>query len=429
MNGISYDWSTGATDSAITVSPANNTLYSVTVGNKFNCRDTADYLVRTDSAFSLQLAGVDSICAIDTVTLKASGAPFYHWSTGATADSIEVRPGKDSSYWVVGIHNLCRDTITDSIATAPGVSANIFSSEDSICEKDSVTLVGAGGPQYKWSTGEKDDSIEVAPDSTGVYSITISNTHCEAVATERVTVLNRKAVGISGVTDLCPTDTTSLSAKGGGTYEWSTGDKNASITVHPDQSTTYRVTVNNRCGTFTDSITVDLYDLPKVSAGPDTVITEGQKLTLNAEGGVSYTWSPPLYLSCFACSDPVAQPDTSIRYTVFITDSHNCVQAKTVTLQVEDRIDKKLYIPNAFSPNGDGKNEVWRVRGTVDIQQIFVYDRWGNKLFEAEGNNRGWDGTSSNGKKVETGVYVYYIEIKGEDGKTIKKKGTVHLMR
>ncbi|MBI2270700.1 MAG: SBBP repeat-containing protein [Bacteroidetes bacterium] len=161
-------------------------------------------------------------------------------------------------------------------------------------------------------------------------------------------------------------------------------------------------------------------------------INKGGSVSLNLVGGFSYNWVPSTGLSCTNCQNPVASPIVSTTYTVTSTDPNGC---KTTTIfeiivgtPCEDETD--LFVPNIFSPNNDGKNDILFVEGNGLTNIYFgIYNRWGNLIFEAFDQSHGWDGTKK-GNPMETGTYVYYL--KGNCTKTnteVRLKGNVSLIR
>src|SRR6185312_12765646 len=194
----------------------------------------------------------------------------------------------------------------------------------------------------------------------------------------------------------------------------------------PSANTTYTVVVSNG-GCYTkDSIHITVLPLPVVSVCCDSVILKGQNAQLIAGGGSEYKWTPAYGLNCDTCSVLIATPDQTTTYTVNITSDSGCSTIKTVTIEVNCG---NVFVPDAFSPNGDGQNDILYVRGDCIKEIDFrIFDRWGNKVFESASLSNGWDGTYS-GKLMNTGTYVYFLVVSTYDGKAYSKKGNVALVR
>jgi gliding motility-associated-like protein len=183
-------------------------------------------------------------------------------------------------------------------------------------------------------------------------------------------------------------------------------------------------------GTCTDtaSATVSVNNNLFASAGTDVTILIGSSTTLNASGGSSYGWGPATGLSCITCQSPVATPSVTTNYCVFVSDTFGCEDSACVTVFVEENC-KPIYLPNAFSPNGDGDNDVLYVYGTcIKEMKLEIYDRWGNKVYEGTKQAEGWNGIY-NGKMENSAVFVYYLTYTLLSGESGSKKGNVSLIR
>ncbi|MFT7667159.1 MAG: gliding motility-associated-like protein, partial [Patiriisocius sp.] len=185
-------------------------------------------------------------------------------------------------------------------------------------------------------------------------------------------------------------------------------------------------TNGNGSDTITNTIVVNA--TPTVNAGSDVTIELGQSANLNATGtNGTYTWSPPTWLSCVVCVDPIATPDETITYTVTVVDSNGCSASDQVTVFVD--FDYVIWVPNIFSPNGDGNNDILFVRGLgVEQFKFFLYNRWGEKVFETQDLTVGWNG-KFRGKKMNNAVFVYYLEATFKDGTEVSQKGDITLIR
>jgi len=165
---------------------------------------------------------------------------------------------------------------------------------------------------------------------------------------------------------------------------------------------------------------------PIINTNNDTVIQFGQTIQLKSSGGATYYWNPSAWLSCDSCPNPIASPTVTTTYVVAVTDSDGCSAQKTVTIDV---VCGNVFVPDAFSPNGDGANEVLYVRGDcIKTMDFIVYDRWGNKMFESNNPSIGWDGTYK-GQPMNTGTYVYLLNAEMYNGTNYSKKGNVALVR
>lgn len=195
---------------------------------------------------------------------------------------------------------------------------------------------------------------------------------------------------------------------------------------------TYITTLIISDGTTSDTIarTITVFPDPVANAGPDVTIEAGSSVILNATGGGTYVWSPATGLSCTACQGPVATPGASSNYLVTVTDSNGCTSIDGMRINIS--IDMKcgnVFVPTAFSPNGDSENDVLYVMGScIASMEFAVFDRWGEKVFSTTNQNAGWDG-KYHGRELDTDVFVYYLKGTLQNGNDISLKGNISLIK
>jgi gliding motility-associated-like protein len=199
---------------------------------------------------------------------------------------------------------------------------------------------------------------------------------------------------------------------------------------------TYALTVTDSRGCQITASAEILYSdsLPEINADADTnFIYEGQGTFLHATpiSGNSLQWDPVSPLNNAGIADPYATPLVTTTFTVTVTDENQCSNQDTVTIYVKEVIcgEPELFIPNAFSPDNDGNNDLFRLRGnTLSSLHLEIYDRWGEMVFETDDILAGWDGNYK-GKPASPGVYVYYLRAVCYDQSEFTKKGNVTLLR
>ncbi|MGC4034933.1 MAG: gliding motility-associated C-terminal domain-containing protein [Chitinophagaceae bacterium] len=219
-------------------------------------------------------------------------------------------------------------------------------------------------------------------------------------------------------------------------YQWipSTGLSDANIpnpVASPKDSTIYEVYATNKYG-CKDSATVviNVYRNPVADAGPDKTILIGDTATLNGVvrgTAINYSWLPSSYLSSAEVPAPKSNPPVSTNYTLSVTSTVGCGSASDeVIVKVYD----DLFIPSAFSPNGDGKNDIFRIMAIENIQlkRFQIFNRWGQSVYQSTGSFNGWDGNLK-GQPQPAGVYVYYLELLNKKGEKITRRGTILLVR
>ena len=324
--GSSYQWNTGETTQSIEVSPDTTTTYLVEVFNN-GCSDTDEVVVFVNDIPTAN-AGDDVVLNEgESTLLTATGGDSYLWSTGATTSSITVSPDSDTTYTVTVTLNGCEST--DQVTVFINASVNADAGEDVIiCLGSSTILTATGGSSYQWNTGETTQSIEVSPEMTTTYSVEVFN------AAENNSDMDEVEVVVNDIptanagddTEICQGSTATLTAEGGSSYQWNTGETTQSIEVSPDTTTTYLVEVFNNGCSDTDEVVVFVNDIPTANAGDDVVLNEGESTLLTATGGDSYLWSTGATTSSITVS-----PDSDTTYTVTVT-LNGCESTDQVTV-------------------------------------------------------------------------------------------------
>jgi gliding motility-associated-like protein len=218
-------------------------------------------------------------------------------------------------------------------------------------------------------------------------------------------------------------------------YFWPhSGETTQTVTVTTAGSYTVQVTDGNGCSGSSSPIVAVLNEPPVVNTVPDTLIIDDGSLgqlgvTTTATGLVSYLWSPAATLTCANCPSPLAFPQTATLYTVFGTQN-GCPGRPDSVLVLINQVD--LVLPNAFTPNGDGLNDVFRVTNDVlyPVFELVIFNRWGEVIYRSDDIRSGWDGTFR-GKEQESGVYIWLIRFRkgSETGEEVTLKGNVTLLR
>lgn len=227
------------------------------------------------------------------------------------------------------------------------------------------------------------------------------------------------------------------------TFNWSANDNSiigpvdgSSIRILPQTDAVYALEIMNAADCVLDTaIQVSVFNqVPDLSVIParDTLLP-GDIVQLEATqaAGYTYLWSPPLGLNATNIANPQAQPDSTTIYTVTVRDISGCTNSADVLLLVLNSpcVAPYIFVPNAFTPNGDNLNDQLLVAGNI-IDQFYlaIYDRWGQMIFESFDQRQGWDG-SFKGKALPPDVYGYYLEVGCFDGATYQTKGNITLLR
>ena len=357
-----------------------------------------------------------------------AGTYYYRCSAAETGNIASVQCRVSSS------------SIKVTINAKPTATAG---SNTPACQNSILSLTATGGSSYQWSgpggftsTDAVPQILNVQPVAGGIYNVTVTNAAGCSAGASTVVAVNPAPIAIVLFTDstICFEGTVKLSAAGGGTYTWSPAaslstDNIAEPLASPVDTTRYRVIVTNgfNC-TDTAYTTINVIVKPIVNAGEDRTIIGGRpvQLTGTVSGNVAgYFWSPNTSISNINVLNPVVNPDADIDYTLTAIAANNC---GVVTDIISISVFTGLYIPNTFTPNGDGKNDVWNIPALAAFPkaQLIVFDRYGEKIFETTGLQAGgWDGRYK-GKNLIAGTYVYLINL-GDGSPAIK--GAVLLLR
>lgn len=309
-----------------------------------------------------------------------------------------------------------------------------------------VTAMGGEGTYtYLWDSGQTTDSI--ANLSEGTYTVTVTDgNECTATATADIIEPPEIFVTIDVEDVLCAGDATGVidvTATGGTPpFEYSTDGTNfqSDPTLANLLAGDYTVYVQDSRGCiFTLDANIDEPPPLLVDAGPDQTIDLGYTANIRATTlppfrPVSIVWNPSETLDCNDCDDPTATPVGTTTYTITITDSTGCTATDNITIFVN--LERPVYPPNAFSPNGDGINDFFTLYAgpaARSIRTLKVFDRWGELVFEGtdlplNDEPSGWDGTFK-GQAMNPAVFAYFADVEFIDGVVIQFEGDITLVR
>jgi gliding motility-associated-like protein len=379
-------------------------------------------------------------CAGQPVPITAIGGGTYAWSPAASLDDPNVQTPLasplDTTEYVVTITTPEGCIVLDTVVVNVEVDVPVpVVGDTAVCLGGSVQLLAQGGTSFAWqpAPGITDLNIPdpvVTPQADQYFVVTMTNT-CGS-ATDSAYVDVRQVIAFAWPdTIVCPGEQVTLFASGGTVYQWSpTGgltDPQAATTATTVQaSTTYTVTVGDPLGCEDEAmVTVNVFPDPTVNAGQDTGIDFGDQVQLVGLGNGSMVWSPALTLSCDSCAAPVAEPVSSTTYTVLLTDANGCTATDEVTVFVNG----SLFVPNTFTPNGDGVNDSFFAKATeVKEFRLLVFNRWGEEIFGTTQLSQAWDG-SYHGASSPIDTYVWRVDLTELNGKKRTVFGHVNLVR
>lgn len=381
----------------------------------------------------------------DTLTVCNSALPLslettdccaeVLWSTDDTTKSTEIQ--QEGLVWV-SQQNLCgsaRDSFWLKIdfPLTPDLGA-----DTALCDTAQFSRVlqgPVGLPAYLWSTGDTVSAITAT--QPGVYWLEVQN-EC-GVFTDTIVFKDLRQVRLTASNDttLCLDEPLLLSASAGfDTYLWSSGEKTSEALA--DDYGLYVVSAVNECGIQTDSVLIIESNRPEVQLLAEVEIALGDSVTLSPlvshDKPLAFHWSPAAGLSCPICESPLAFPWQTTDFVLIAEDSLRCRTEAEVRVKVVDR--RRIYIPNVFSPSGDGQNDLLTVSLGSEVEQILsaaIYDRWGGLVMSKQGLPGSseiaiWDG-KYRGKDAQAGVYVLVLTLLLKNGQTFTEAGDVTLLR
>lgn len=482
INNYLWDFGDGTTQSGMlptishiftTVQKYNVTLTITTV---YGCADTKTLPVEVVAAPQISIGGLTPQCEPATLNFTGNetvadpnGPLIWAWDFGNGQTSAAQNPPavlypKAGTYTVTltATNSLgCTSTIPSPanpliIYPIPKVDAG---SDMTVCLNGpdfQLNATGDPGNTYTWQT-PVNGTLSCYPCANPMANSTVSTYFvvngqspfgCSANDTVKIKVNAKETVTVSGADSVCLGQSAQLQASGADLYTWTpaTGLSNPSIAnpvATPDGTqigvTSYQVTGTDdiKCFSDTKTIQVTTFNYPTIELGPGVTIPVGTSYQINGTGSsdiVTLNWIPATDLSCTNCLNPTASPIKTTDYVLHVVNDGGCAASDSIRIMVICD-GKNFFIPNTFSPNGDGSNDRFIVRGVGlnVIPSITIFNRWGQVVFEKRNfapndEASGWDG-NFNGKPAPSDVYIYTIQILCNNATLIPYHGNVTLIR
>ena len=340
-------------------------------------------------------------------------------------------------------------SLPGTIIIRPNPVVTITPAAPRICRGQSINLVTTGGQSYQWQPSNTLNNSTISspvakPDSTTTYSLTVKdNIGCTGTSNITLTVVQKNKINATADTSICAGSAIQLKASGTDTYQWintTAGLNNTSVynpIAQPLISTAYTVRGTDKYNCFSDTalVNVKILSLPTVSISPINDILLGtavQIISVNSPDVMQWLWSPADYLNCNNCPSPVSTALAPINYKLTVTNKDGCKASANIQLKMQCQ-ENKVFIPTAFSPNDDGVNDVFSIKGISLVKHLVIYNRWGTLVYErsnfiASQASTGWDGKYKN-EPMPSGTYAYFAEMECPAGGVFVRKGTVILVR
>jgi gliding motility-associated-like protein len=316
---------------------------------------------------------------------------------------------------------------------------------DTICLGDSIQLgvIGGQGLGVLWQpnynlTNPAITNPWASPLVDIQYHVKIEEGACVRSDSIQIIIENQAQINAIGGS-YCLGDTISLLTTGNSTqYKWFpnlglNNDTIANPLVFTQQTQQYQVVGYANCGVDTAYANVIVYSPPSLVVDSSIVAALGATITLSALSSAQmYSWWPEDSLSCVNCPNPIHVVTGNQLFWVTVVDSFGCKAIDSIWVLGNQLCTTDLiFVPNAFTPNGDGQNDIFWVRSNSvqEIETFAIYDRWGKQLFETNDIQIGWDGTYQ-GKLLSPDVYGYFVIFRcPSTGEKLLKKGNVTILR
>jgi len=386
--------------------------------------DTFDPATMISGTFLYIVSGGE--CPPDTAVITIVVQPTPVFSLGSDAD-------------------LCAGDTLDFLAP---LLQPLITGATTLCFGGATTLSTTGFVSYQWSVpGAATSTLEVI--DSGIYTVTVTDTNgCTATAAQSVT----EFAVIRAFWELTPPDCAGASNGWIELLNISGGESPFSFRFNGETSVQeaffenlsggiYTMEIQDAAGCVSDTLLGLSEPQPlTVYVGPDMGIPPGGTLRLSAQifgaqGAITYLWSPAAGLSCTDCAEPVVAASDTTLYVLSVTDANGCTAADSIRISVQSP--DFVYVPNIFSPDGDGANDFFGIFADPDkvqsVELLRVYDRWGSLVYASAGaaineTTSGWNGTWR-GQLLAPGIYVWYASIRLADGSLLQKSGDVLLQR
>ena len=455
----SWSWNFGTTETSTQQNPTYTYLSEGTrdvrliVTNTLGCADTLIKPIAIVKEPPINLLFKDTlICTGDSTTLLASGTGTFTWSPSAdmvnsNTGTPTVAPVTTATYTTTMNDNGCIGTGSVLVRVTDHVELQVMP-DTTICRGDTVQLsVISDGFKYLWSPANQvtDPRVRspyvVTNNATTTYSVTANIGSCVATEEVKIATIPYPVANAGNDTIICFSTEALLHGQTNGTsFRWAptvglTNPSAINTIVTPRLTTRYTLFAYDTLGCpkpATDDVLITILDEIVAFAGRDTSIIINQPLQLNATGGATYVWTPSFGLSATNIPDPVVsfdEPTRGIKYLLHAYNEAGCVDTTSINVMVFNTA-PSIFVPTAFTPNKDRKNDVLRpiAVGIKQMEFFSIFNRWGQLVFTTKAHGNGWDG-SINGKPQASGTYVWMVKATDYNNTPYFEKGTVVLIK
>jgi gliding motility-associated-like protein len=438
---------------------------TLVVKGKSGCSDTtqATYNVKIYQYPKASIQSVQDVCRTALINFTGNATSqdsiiYKQWDLGngtTSKDSITAiiynNSGDYKVKYTVSTINHCADSALKQITVhaLPKVAAM---APQRICKGDSIQLNVSGAERYIWKDQKNNIICEnctvptVAPTAnTQYYVVGYNEFGCSQMSATNITVIQPFKLLVSPNDTICSGQQKQIIAIGANNYQWVAPDgsslgTSSSLYVSPTNSTTYSVIAKDSYNCFTDTgkVSIIVGNPTQITVGKDTILQAGDVYNFRAvaekQDIKQWAWSGANNLSCYNCQEPQAKISDDACISCVATNVYGCQSADTICLKTFCPT-AEIYVPNVFTPDGDGINDVLMVqgKGIKVIKHFMIFNRWGELLFERSNFMPGdpayaWDG-KIRGKPATPDVFVYVCEVLCEKGLPNIYKGNVAILK
>jgi gliding motility-associated-like protein len=450
-------WLSDANSQFVIAAPQASTTYRVIAVNEFGCHASDSVHVQVYPKTEFKVSPNGEICKGDMMELAASGGRQYRWTPPYGLSCVECErtiasPGVTTKYAVAATDTYgCKydDSVSVLVKEFPIVRTI---PDRTICKGESVLLetVAANLADFSWSPESYLDNTQIinpiaSPESSITYVVSVTNDlGCSVSDSVRLNVINKVDADLTG-SPACPGERVQLrttvndASENGYQIQWLPASlfddlHAATQTLRPVQDLEISAIVTSQtCEADTLSYFINLHDVPEVDAGEDKIVYLGENVPLAASSNSIinyYSWSPSNRLECGECQSTTWMADRSQTFAVNVVDENGCAAKDSVTFRVVGDCRDDVFVPNAFTPNGDEINDRFLVRSQnqIKLNHFKIFDRWGKEVYSSSDIEEGWDGNHKD-KEAFSGVYVYHLIAGCRNGQSVLVKGNVTVIR
>lgn len=446
--GYNYSWNTSPAQNTQTATGLSAGTYNVIITDANGCTTVSSVTLTQPSQLFAVSSQTNLLCYGDangTATINPSGGTpgyNYSWST-SPVQNTQTATGLANGTYNVTVTDANGCTIVTSVTITQPLQLLVTASTTSVtCNggtNGAITATASGGSpgySYSWSSGQSTPTITGL--SSGTYVVTITDVNgCTTQTSVNINQPTQLVLQATSLDSVCPNENATLTANASGgnpsyTYNWNNGQTTSSISVNPSSATSYTVSVTDASGCTSASQTVSIFVFPSPSAGFSSSgygqYDNPYMFTDSSSGSSGWLW---IFSdgTTSAQQNPVHTFPSPGTYTVtqLVTNKYGCTDTIVKTVIVKEGI----LIPNVFSPDGDGSNDVWFIPNSgMKEYHLEIFDRWGAKMFETTASEIRWDGRSVSGKLLNDGTYYFSLRavLNDSSGKDYSTTGYVTIL-